>query len=75
MAKKKKPEAAADIPPKNIQDWQKNLATALGAVNFILLDGAGDVSDTQRKFLLVARKNLQQLFNDFQERLKESGEK
>lgn len=75
MRKKKEGGLEEKITRKNLQEWQKNLSTALGAVNFILLDGTGDISEAQRKFLSVARRNLQKLFDDFQECSKEKDEK
>lgn len=42
------------------------LTTSLGAVDFLLLKGAGPLSDEQRRFLEVAKKNLGKLFSEIQ---------
>lgn len=42
------------------------LATSLGAVNFVLLEGAGGLREEQKRFLGVAKKHLELAFFDLE---------
>jgi|GEM_PF-3605119 len=54
----------------NFQDKLKNmktiLSTSLGAIDLILLEGMGEISEEQKRFLGVAKKNLESLFAEIQ---------
>ncbi len=42
------------------------LSTSLGAIDLILLEGMGEISEEQKRFLGVAKKNLESLFAEIQ---------
>jgi|GEM_PF-3579977 len=49
-----------------VKELKVPLSTSIGAINFLLLNGAGALSDKQKRFLEVAKKNSEKLFAELQ---------
>jgi hypothetical protein len=64
--KKKLPKERLKPFYQRLKDFKTPLSTSLGAINLILLGGAGEVPEEQRRFLGVAKKNLENLFCEIQ---------
>ena len=54
-----------------LKDVKNPLATSLGALDVVLLGGMGELKEEQRRFLEVAKKNLEKVFVEM-EKIKES---
>ncbi|HNV85964.1 MAG TPA: hypothetical protein PKL97_03220 [Candidatus Omnitrophota bacterium] len=69
MAKKKR----KNLSPREVlafcdrvKELKVPLSTSIGAIHFLLLNGAGALSDKQKRFLEVAKKNSEKLFFELQ---------
>ena len=54
-----------------LKDVKNPLSTSLGALDVVLLGGMGELKEEQRRFLEVAKKNLEKVFIEM-EKIKES---
>ena len=54
-----------------LKDVKNPLSTSLGALDVVLLGGMGELKEEQRRFLEVAKKNLEKVFIAM-EKIKES---
>lgn len=56
---------------ERLKDVKNPLATSLGALDVVLLGGMGELKEEQKRFLDVAKKNLEKVFIEL-EKIKES---
>ena len=49
---------------RKVTEWKTAVSTSLGAINFLLLGGTGELTGEQKRFLDVAKKNLEALFGE-----------
>jgi len=52
---------------EKLRELKTPVSTSLGAINFILLGGRGELGEEQKRFLNVAKKNLESLFARIQD--------
>lgn len=60
------PKASSADFRDQLESMKTSLSTSLGAIDAILLGGVGEVSEEQRRFLGVAKRNLENLFVEIQ---------